>query len=267
MVVLVVDDLGITVGKAKSDAPVCLNCYRPNPFPCSLKLVQMQCWNVHVVNGLCFVKLRENQAEPFSVNRLDSSSIAGKEEFLQSLVSEGFDHKDYCNPFGHTLQPIRLRSIRTTSAVQRGVVPRARVAVDEARRWRPVGTNTGLSRISRHLVLQRRACARCQMRSRPLHQGLRLSSFLPSVEASRPTMPSANFSTVFSADCSTPSFDLLKHQRDLPGQDTSLSLRERRIYKMHPNYRRGRTSRSRARSSRVHHASYPVFVHRPAALD
>ena len=27
------------------------------------------------------------------------------------------------------------------------------------------------------------------------------------------------------------------------------------------------TSRSRARSSRMHHASYPVFVHRPAALD
>jgi len=35
---------------------------------------------------------------------------------------------------------------------------------------------------------------------------------------------------------------------------------------MHPN-RRWRTSQSRARSSRVHHASYPVFVHRPAALD
>ena len=35
---------------------------------------------------------------------------------------------------------------------------------------------------------------------------------------------------------------------------------------MHPN-RRWRTLRSRARSSRVHHASDPVFVHRPAALD
>ena len=31
--------------------------------------------------------------------------------------------------------------------------------------------------------------------------------------------------------------------------------------------RRWRTSRSHARSSRVHHASYPVFVHRPAASD
>ena len=36
---------------------------------------------------------------------------------------------------------------------------------------------------------------------------------------------------------------------------------------MHPNYRRWRTSRSRARSSRMHHAYYPVFVHRPAASD
>ena len=32
-------------------------------------------------------------------------------------------------------------------------------------------------------------------------------------------------------------------------------------------HRRWRTSRSRARSSRMHHASYPVFVHRPAVLD
>ena len=35
---------------------------------------------------------------------------------------------------------------------------------------------------------------------------------------------------------------------------------------MHPS-RRWRASRSRARSPRMHHASYPVFVHRPAALD
>ena len=34
---------------------------------------------------------------------------------------------------------------------------------------------------------------------------------------------------------------------------------------MHPS-RRWRASRSRARSPRMHHASYPVFVHRPAAL-
>lgn len=119
MIVLVVNDLGVTVGKAKSDAPVCLNCHRPHSFSCPLKLVQMQCWNVHVVNGLGFVKLRQNQAEPFSVNRLDSSSIASKEKFLQSLVHEGFDHKSQCNLFGHTLQPIGLRSLRTASAVQR----------------------------------------------------------------------------------------------------------------------------------------------------
>jgi hypothetical protein len=81
MVVLVVDNLGVTIHQAESDAPVCLNCHRPNAFSCPLKLVQMQRWDVHVVNGLCFVKLRENQAEPFSVNRLDSSSVAGRELF------------------------------------------------------------------------------------------------------------------------------------------------------------------------------------------
>ena len=32
-----------------------------------------------------------------------------------------------------------------------------------------------------------------------------------------PTTPSADFSTVFSARCQTPSFDTLKHRGDLPG--------------------------------------------------
>ena len=81
-----------------------------------------------------------------------------------------------------------------------------------------------------------------------------------------PTLPSADFSTVFRASYPTPSFGLLKHWRDFPGQDSLPSLHKRRIYKMHPN-RRWRASRSRARSPRMHHASYPVFVHRPAALD
>ena len=46
----------------------------------------------------------------------------------------------------------------------------------------------------------------------------------------------------------------------------SLSMHKRRIYKAHPNCR-WRTSRSRARSSRVYHTSYPVSVRRPASLD
>ena len=117
------------------------NCYRPNPFPCPFKLVQTQCWNVHVANDLCFVKLRENQAEPFSVNRLDSGSLAGKEEFLQSSVSEGFDHKKQCNPFGYALQPIGLRSPRTTRAVQR-----SRSAAAEGGRLRRV--------VMRHLTVR-----------------------------------------------------------------------------------------------------------------
>lgn len=53
----------------------------------------MQHWDVHIVNGLRLVKLRENQAEPFGVNRLNPGSGTGKEKFLQSSVSEGFDHK------------------------------------------------------------------------------------------------------------------------------------------------------------------------------
>jgi len=40
---------------------------------------------------------------------------------------------------------------------------------------------------------------------------------LTSLACLTPTMPSADFSTVFSADYSTPSFDPLKHRRGFPG--------------------------------------------------
>ena len=45
--------------------------------------------------------------------------------------------------------------------------------------------------------------------------GLRLALWLLAV--AYPTMPSADFSTVFSASYPTPSFALLKHRGDLPG--------------------------------------------------
>jgi hypothetical protein len=109
MVILVVDNLGVTVHKAESDTPVRLNRHRPYAFSSTLKLVQMQRRDVHVVYGLRFVKLRKNQAKLFGVYRLDSSSVSGKEKSLQSFVREGFDHENKCNRFIRTTQLIRLR--------------------------------------------------------------------------------------------------------------------------------------------------------------
>ena len=68
--------------------------------------------------------------------------------------------------------------------------------------------------------------------------------------------PSANFSRTRR---------LRAHRGDLPGLDTELSMRRRRIYKAHPACG-WRASWSRAHSPRVYHTSYPVAVRRPALL-
>ena len=59
--------------------------------------------------------------------------------------------------------------------------------------------------------------------------------------------------------------DVPGHRGDLPGEDTELSTRRRRIYKAYPACG-WRASWSRAHSPRVYHTSYPVPVRRPALL-
>ena len=63
---------------------------------------------------------------------------------------------------------------------------------------------------------------RSGLRFRALRLGLSVAppfgmECLPSLACLKPTIPSADFSTVFSADYSTPSFVTLKHRGDLPG--------------------------------------------------
>ena len=110
------------------------------------------------------------------------------------------------------------------------------------------------------------ACAGGQMRSRlssswafVFHRsGLR--------RGSPPTMPSADFSTVFSAVASAQLRCSEAPGRSPGVRHVTFTRIDAGFTKCTPS-RRWRTSRSRARSPRMHHASYPVFVHRPAVLD
>ena len=85
---------------------------------------------------------------------------------------------------------------------------------------------------------------------------------LTSVACAGPTMPSADFCGAVREDCSALS-PIPGHPADLPRSAVIPSVHRRRIYKARPTCG-WRTSRSRARSSRAYHTSYPVRVPRPA---
>ena len=85
---------------------------------------------------------------------------------------------------------------------------------------------------------------------------------LTSLACGAPTMPSADFCEVVRGDDS-PLSPPRGHPADLPRSAVIPSVHRRRIYKARPHCG-WRALRSRARSPRAYHTSYPVRVPRPA---
>ena len=88
---------------------------------------------------------------------------------------------------------------------------------------------------------------------------------LTSLACVGPTIPSADFCWPLSANLSALSPFLLDNQQISQGKTQNVPRVDAGFIKCTPCG--WRTSRSRARSSRVHHTSYPVPVRRPARLD
>jgi hypothetical protein len=86
--------------------------------------------------------------------------------------------------------------------------------------------------------------------------------FRPSARSRGPTMPSADFYGADREDYSSLS-PVIGHPADLPWSAVIPSVHRRRIYKARPNCG-WRALRSRARSPRAYHTSYPVRVPLPA---
>ena len=86
--------------------------------------------------------------------------------------------------------------------------------------------------------------------------------FRPSARSRGPTMPSADFCRAVREDHSALS-PMIRHPADLPRSAVRPSVHRRRMYTARPNCG-WRALRSRARSPRAYHTSYPVRVPRPA---
>jgi hypothetical protein len=121
--------------------------------------------------------------------------------------------------------PDRHKSI---TRINRSVISgRANPAFIPGRRLTPTGLAGGNSRLP-------------WQATSPLFQSPLGAPFGPSdgllwlIALTKPTMPSADSSTVFSRRFQRPSFDLLKRRGDIPEQGTLPSLHRRRIYKTHP---------------------------------
>ena len=100
VVIQVIDDINIAILKSKAHTPICLNSYRPQLGFLSFQRMQTQRWGIDVINTLGITQHRQNQAQFFSMNRLNASLISCRIELFQAFVCETFNHGLDCNLTG-----------------------------------------------------------------------------------------------------------------------------------------------------------------------
>lgn len=100
VVIQVIDDINIAILKSKAHTPICLNSDHPQFGFLSFQRMQTQRGGIDVIKTLSIVEHRQNQAQFFSMNRLNASLIACRIELFQAFVCETFNHGLDCNLTG-----------------------------------------------------------------------------------------------------------------------------------------------------------------------
>ena len=105
MVVLVIDAFGILPGEPERHAPIAADGHRPCAFPGTLKFMESQARQVHVVWGRRRIQGAENQSQPFFMFGLDAALAPGGEKLFETLVPKSLDrHQNQCNLYGYGSQ-------------------------------------------------------------------------------------------------------------------------------------------------------------------
>ena len=93
MVIFVMHNVGITIGKIECYAPIAADFYRPDPFAFAFQLVQCKTRQIHVLGRFGLIQVGQNQSQPIGVFYLNSRFAPGAIEPFQTLVREAPDHR------------------------------------------------------------------------------------------------------------------------------------------------------------------------------
>lgn len=88
MIILIVDNLGIAVYKAKSYAPVCLYRNGPDIFSAAFEPMQVKARQPETFNRFSGVKRSKYQSQPIGMLSLNAGSADVKVKPFQPLVSK-----------------------------------------------------------------------------------------------------------------------------------------------------------------------------------
>ncbi len=92
MVILVMHNIGIAIGKTECHTPIAADFHRPDAFAFAFQLVQGETGQIHVLGRFGLIQVGQDQAQPIGVFRLNSRFAPCAIEPFQPLVREASDH-------------------------------------------------------------------------------------------------------------------------------------------------------------------------------
>ena len=93
MVILVMHNVGIAIGKTESHAPIAADFHRLDPFAFAFQLVQREARQIHVFGRFGLIQVGQDQAQPIGVLHLNSRLASSAIEPFETLVREAPDHR------------------------------------------------------------------------------------------------------------------------------------------------------------------------------
>ena len=85
MVIFVMHNVGITIGKTECHAPIAADVHRPDTFAFAFQLVQRETRQIHVFGRFGLIQVGQDQAQPIGVLHLNSRFAPGAIESFQPL--------------------------------------------------------------------------------------------------------------------------------------------------------------------------------------
>jgi len=104
VIVLVIDQVGISSDKDKRNSPISTHPNRPCALTVALEWMQYQSGQSHVLRLRCGAQLRQNQPQSIRMLRLNARFAARLKEALKALVPDSTDHRGKCNRWRYGLQ-------------------------------------------------------------------------------------------------------------------------------------------------------------------
>jgi hypothetical protein len=99
MVILVVHVNGVATIEREGHSPVPAYFHSPSAATLTLQRMQAQSWQPHISWLNRYMEATQDESQPNRVLGLDTAARSGREEPLQSFVSEAPDrHETACNP-------------------------------------------------------------------------------------------------------------------------------------------------------------------------